>query len=581
MTALSKPNDIARETLRLLVTRKEAPTPANYGRLYCEIAGNDEPAIPGASAEKMLQRLVAELPRSTPELARLAHALAEAYAGHQWNDAYSALIDFANTQRESVTTTEWAALLRELVRLVCDQTLLKPCAERRAALEEVLAANRDAPVHVLHRRVTDLTRAWARSLSVITTNSRVAAPAANDGTSPGAQELRELLAQTLESAVGARLMDAPGLAAQAQTLVGQLRANGALDLPALRAELTAIWKDVERLGLARDGVQNGLLQILRLLVENVAELVADDQWLRGQINVVLKVISGPLDLAAIEEAQRNLEIVIQHQSILRLSLNETKAALKQMVASFIDELGKLSSATGDYHDSIESLSQQIQRTDDVAELEALLDEVLRETRSVQAAALQSREQVLRAREEVSAAETKIRELESQLELVSEQVLRDHLTGALNRRGLTEALERELAVANRQSQPLSIALLDIDNFKDLNDTLGHQVGDDALVHLAAVIRDTMRPTDTVARFGVEEFVILLPASDGAESVTVISRLQRELTKRFFLHDNAKLLITFSAGIATCGAGETQAAVIARADRALYQAKRAGKNRVVAV
>lgn len=76
------------------------------------------------------------------------------------------------------------------------------------------------------------------------------------------------------------------------------------------------------------------------------------------------------------------------------------------------------------------------------------------------------------------------------------------------------------------------------------------------------------------------MILLPNSDAEHGATVIARLQRELTKRFFLHDNAKLLITFSAGIATYRTGETQAAVIARADRALYQAKRAGKNRVVA-
>jgi diguanylate cyclase len=252
-----------------------------------------------------------------------------------------------------------------------------------------------------------------------------------------------------------------------------------------------------------------------------------------------------------------------------------------MVASFIDELGKLSTATGDYHDSIENLAQKIRQTEDVNQLNVLLEEVLRETRGVQASALRSRQEVLRARERVNVAELKIRELENQLELVSEKVLRDHLTGTLNRRGLSEAFDREIALAECQSQPLSVALLDIDNFKDLNDTFGHQVGDDALVHLAQVIKDTIRPSDNVARFGGEEFMILLPNSDTEHATTVITRLQRELTKRFFLHDNGKVLITFSAGITACLPGEAQAAAITRADRALYQAKRMGKNRVIAV
>jgi diguanylate cyclase len=581
MAVQSKPNDIARETLRLLVTRKEAPTPENYGRLYCEIAGGDDDAMAGATVEKMLQRLAAELPRSTPELARLGNALAAAHAECNWEDGHRALIDFARQQGENVSATEWAALLRELARLLRDHSPSNPHAERQAALEKSLATG--GSTQTLHRRLLDLTRAWTKSPTLLTTSARNTVDAANDGrtrSEPDALELRELLAQTLEISIGARLIDVPGLTAQANTLARQLRAPGAVDLKVLRAQLKTLWLDVELRGNARDGVQNGLLQLLRLLVENVGELVADDQWLRGQIAVVLQVISGPLDLAVIEEAQRNLKNVIHHQGVLKQSLNATKTTLKQMVASFIDELGKLSTATGDYHDSIENLAQQIRQTEDVDQLNVLLEEVLRETRNVQASALRSRQEVLRAREQVSVAEIKIRDLESQLEQVSDKVLRDHLTGTLNRRGLGESFEREIAVADRQTKPLSIALLDIDNFKDLNDTLGHQVGDEALVHIAQVIKDTMRPSDTVARFGGEEFLILLPDSNTEQGTAVITRLQRELTKRFFLHDNRKLLITFSAGIASYLPGEVQAAVIARADRALYQAKRAGKNRVVA-
>jgi diguanylate cyclase len=124
------------------------------------------------------------------------------------------------------------------------------------------------------------------------------------------------------------------------------------------------------------------------------------------------------------------------------------------------------------------------------------------------------------------------------------------------------------------------MLDIDNFKALNDRVGHQAGDRALVHLAGVVGRSLRPSDTIARFGGEEFVLLLPHTPLEEAMAVMTRLQRELTRRFFLHNNERLLVTFSAGLTAWRSGEPQEAALERADSALYEAKRAGKNRVCA-
>jgi diguanylate cyclase len=115
---------------------------------------------------------------------------------------------------------------------------------------------------------------------------------------------------------------------------------------------------------------------------------------------------------------------------------------------------------------------------------------------------------------------------------------------------------------------------------LNDKHGSQAGDDALAHLAAVIKETVRPTDVVARFRAQEFLLLLPASDTGQGVDVMVRLQRELTKRFFLHDNNRLLITFSAGVAGYAPGDSQADTIKRVEAALQRAKLAGRNQVAA-
>eukprot|EP00825_Cyclidium_porcatum_P045791 TRINITY_DN7053_c0_g1_i1.p2 TRINITY_DN7053_c0_g1~~TRINITY_DN7053_c0_g1_i1.p2 ORF type:complete len:177 (-),score=26.58 TRINITY_DN7053_c0_g1_i1:899-1429(-) len=156
---------------------------------------------------------------------------------------------------------------------------------------------------------------------------------------------------------------------------------------------------------------------------------------------------------------------------------------------------------------------------------------------------------------------------------------DPLTSALNRKGLDEALVREVSSMRRKDLPLSVSLLDIDNFKKLNDRLGHDAGDGALVHLADVTRSTMRPSDTLARYGGEEFVVLMPDTTLEQGIEAMTRLQRELTRAIYLSGREKILITFSAGVAQLGPDEPGADAIRRADQAMYLAKRAGKNRVM--
>ena len=130
---------------------------------------------------------------------------------------------------------------------------------------------------------------------------------------------------------------------------------------------------------------------------------------------------------------------------------------------------------------------------------------------------------------------------------------------------------------RTGSNLCVGLLDIDNFKRLNDEFGHAAGDEALRSLAAVVSRTLRPTDVTARYGGEEFVVLLPDTPVEEGQLILTRLQRSLTGGLFMHEERQIFVTFSAGVTAYQDGERIEDALERADQALYQAKRTGKNR----
>ena len=152
---------------------------------------------------------------------------------------------------------------------------------------------------------------------------------------------------------------------------------------------------------------------------------------------------------------------------------------------------------------------------------------------------------------------------------------DALTGLLNRRYIEARLVEEIKRSNRHGFPMSFMMLDVDNFKSYNDTFGHPAGDVALKMVADVIRDTLRGADVAARFGGEEFSILLPQTTGEEAIAIAERIRHNIETADFPHRQ----VTASIGIASCSAELCVSAdLVAAADRALYDAKRRGRNRV---
>jgi two-component system cell cycle response regulator len=162
----------------------------------------------------------------------------------------------------------------------------------------------------------------------------------------------------------------------------------------------------------------------------------------------------------------------------------------------------------------------------------------------------------------------------------EQATTDALTGLYNRRYVIEALQREIYGTQRHHRKVAVAIFDLDGLKGINDRFGHAAGDDALSKVAAVLGDAVRASEVAARFGGDEFVVLLPDSDGEALRSVMDRIRIGVEKLGSIpaDENSQVRLTVSAGGALMQDGDTADSLFDRDDMAMYQAKRAGRNRV---
>ncbi len=584
MADAENPTVIARETLKLLASRRMAPTPRNYQSIFLEIAGGAPAETSSADRFAVVVRQMAAKNPDDQGLRSLQTAIEQNNV-----EAMGAALLAITGRAERPGVAESAAAFREAVRQLDIPHRGWTVARKRDSLDRVLAAS--GTETLLVSRLVSLVRAWqeggpgpvadvgdASDRSDPRGDAKRGAP--TPLRDPKLEEAREILASALETGLGPRIERYSDVHSELFQLAWRVReADEAEDWSRLGQQLRQFWIKVEMRAEPDEELIAHLMRLIGLLVDNIDELVDDEQWVQGQMAILRELISKPVDLRSVREAERNIKEVIYKQSHLKAGLAEAKATMKSLLSIFVERLAEVTGHTVDYGEKIERYAARIASTENIGSLKTLVEELMTDTRGMQVDMLRSRDDLVSARGQADAAERRVAQLETELAKVSEQIREDHLTGTLNRRGMNEAMQRELSRATRTGRPMCISMLDLDNFKKLNDTHGHAAGDAALVHLAKVIRRTVRPTDVIARYGGEEFVIILPDTDLETAAAVTVRLQRELTKRFFLHENERLLVTFSAGVAQRVPDETEESLIQRADQAMYQAKVQGKNQVV--
>ncbi len=453
------PAALAKGALRRLALAQQEPTPENFARAYAEEAGQPAPATAAGAAE----------------LKQVGQA--------------------------------WATLVERLARNLGRGGKQWTAARRKDSLQRVLDGSRSDPQRVL-QRLQSLLVAWdsdqpSDPAATGIEDPPLATPGGTAATTSGTwPPLVAELESTLRVALGDRTPDAAELAQELGTLAKAVAGEGATaEHVAAIAEVCTQARRV--LGQGHRLVEQ-LAALCREMGEGLAAGADDEGFVQGQVARLQEALGSGLSLRGLRSASAVLAETRQHQQGLREQRRAAHEALKQLIQDMLAEVGELGEHTGRFQQATAAHARAIAEADSVEGLAGVVRALLEDTRGVQDAVARSTEKLQAERSRATELQAQVQALEAELRRVSEELTTDVLTQVANRRGLMQAFEAESARAQREAPgegaALAVGLIDIDNFKKLNDTLGHAAGDVALKTLAAAVRERLRPVDHLARFG---------------------------------------------------------------------------------
>ncbi len=328
-----------------------------------------------------------------------------------------------------------------------------------------------------------------------------------------------------------------------------------------------------------DDLTEPLKEIIYLFVKNIEGFLEFDEAIRNKISLLEEQVKSLNTLKEIKSFKKLVKEIFFKLEFIKNSIEKEKEELKDIIFLMADSLKNFVGDSSAYGKELDEFIEKLKKTDDIDEIKKLKYEIIQATMTIKDRTDKFKKAISSANKKILEAQEKIKKLETELEATKEKALYDGLTKAYNRFVFEDRIVKEVEKAKREDKNLHLIMLDIDHFKRINDTYGHQTGDMVLKILSSQIKKVIRDIDFFARYGGEEFALLLPELSDELAKNVGERIRKKIEKTKFIYNKKEVKVTISIGLTKLRKDDSVKTFIERADKALYEAKNSGRNRVV--
>ncbi len=291
------------------------------------------------------------------------------------------------------------------------------------------------------------------------------------------------------------------------------------------------------------------------------------------------------DLHEIEFTNERLSMLVKDYSVITDHNRREREELLHIIKTLAEVLQSYSAGSGVFISGLNTFVDEIRQSADITNLNEMREKLLSSAALMQSNATEANKEIKVLHERIIRAQSRVLTLEDELQKTRSQLAdalierdNDPLTKLPNRRAFSKEMSTALENFSRHKMPYCLVMIDIDHFKRVNDSFGHQVGDKILENTAIIIRQGLRKVDFLARIGGEEFAIILPNTTLNGSVKVMDRIRQKMEATTFALKQQEIVVTASFGIAELMPGTEAETWLDEADKALYFAKNNGRNRV---
>ncbi|KAA3619594.1 MAG: GGDEF domain-containing protein [Calditrichaeota bacterium] len=291
------------------------------------------------------------------------------------------------------------------------------------------------------------------------------------------------------------------------------------------------------------------------------------------------------DLSDLEFTNERLSLLVKDYSVITDHNRSEREELLRIIKSLVDVLQSYSAGSGVFISGLNTFVEEIRKASDFNDLSETREKLLSATSEMQRQAAEANKEIHVMHERILRAQSRVLSLEDELQKTRSELAdalierdKDALTKLPNRRFFDKEMATALDNFSRHKFPYCVVMIDIDHFKKVNDSFGHQTGDKILENTAIIIRQLLRKIDFLARIGGEEFAAILPNTTPVGSLKVMDRIRQKMESTTFALKNDEIRVTVSFGISELTPGTSAEEWLEQADKALYQAKENGRNRI---